>query len=104
LLQNNIRYVHVPYRGTADQMIGVAGGQVMAGVNSTGFAPWVDQGKIRVLAIFSAQRSPRWPDAPTLRELGTNNRCTPHPEAWPRPTAHPRPWCSVCTTRLTKSC
>lgn len=26
LLQNNIRYVHVPYRGTADQMIGVAGG------------------------------------------------------------------------------
>lgn len=70
LLQNNIRYVHVPYRGTADQMIGVAGGQVMAGVNSTGFAPWVDQGKVRVLAIFSAQRSPRWPDAPTLRELG----------------------------------
>jgi tripartite-type tricarboxylate transporter receptor subunit TctC len=70
LLQHNIRYVHVPYRGTADQMIGVAGGQVMAGVNSTGFAPWVDQGKVRVLAIFSAQRSPRWPDAPTLRELG----------------------------------
>ncbi|MDP3164533.1 MAG: tripartite tricarboxylate transporter substrate binding protein [Hydrogenophaga sp.] len=70
LLQNNIRYVHVPYRGTTDQMLGVAGGQVMAGVNSTGFAPWVDQGKIRVLAIFSAQRSPRWPDAPTLRELG----------------------------------
>jgi tripartite-type tricarboxylate transporter receptor subunit TctC len=70
LLRNNIRYVHVPYRGTADQMIGVAGGQVMAGVNSTGFAPWVDQGKVRVLAIFSAQRSPRWPDAPTLRELG----------------------------------
>lgn len=70
LLQNHIYYVHVPYRGTTDQMLAVAGGQVMAGVNSTGFAPWVDQGKIRVLAIFSAQRSPRWPSAPTLRELG----------------------------------
>lgn len=70
LLQHGIRYVHVPYRGTADQMLDVASGQVMAGVNSTGFAPWVDQGKVRVLAIFSAQRSPRWPDAPTLRELG----------------------------------
>jgi tripartite-type tricarboxylate transporter receptor subunit TctC len=70
LLQNGIRYVHVPYRGTADQMLAVASGQLMAGVNSTGFAPWVDQGKMRVLAIFSAQRSPRWPDAPTLRELG----------------------------------
>lgn len=70
LLHNGIRYVHVPYRGTADQMLAVASGQLMAGVNSTGFAPWVDQGKMRVLAIFGAQRSPRWPDAPTLRELG----------------------------------
>ena len=70
LLLNGIRYVHVPYRGTADQMLAVASGQLMAGVNSTGFAPWVDQGKMRVLAVFSAQRSPRWPDAPTLRELG----------------------------------
>ena len=42
----------------------------MAGVNSTGFAPWVDQGKMRLLAIFSAQRSSRWPEVPTLRELG----------------------------------
>lgn len=70
LLQRGIRYVHVPYRGTADQMLAIAGGQLMAGVNSTGFAPWVDQGKVRLLAIFSAQRSPRWPEAPTLRELG----------------------------------
>jgi len=70
LQQHGIRYVHVPYRGTADQMLGVAGGQVMVGVNSTGFAPWLDQGKVRLLAVFSAQRSPRWPDVPTLRELG----------------------------------
>lgn len=70
LLQHGVRYVHVPYKGTADQMLAVAGAQIMAGVNSTGFAPWVDQGKIRMLAIFSAQRSPRWPEVPTLRELG----------------------------------
>jgi tripartite-type tricarboxylate transporter receptor subunit TctC len=30
----------------------------------------VDQGKMRLLAIFSAERSPRWPDVPSLRELG----------------------------------
>jgi tripartite-type tricarboxylate transporter receptor subunit TctC len=70
LLQHQVRYVHVPYKGTADQMIAVAGAQLMAGVNSTGFAPWVDQGKIRLLAIFSAKRSARWPEVPTLRELG----------------------------------
>lgn len=70
LQQHAITYTHVPYKGTADQMLAIASGQLMAGVNSTGFAPWVDQGKMRLLAIFSAQRSSRWPDVPTLRELG----------------------------------
>ena len=70
LLQHGVRYVHVPYKGTADQMLAVASGNIMAGVNSSGFAPWVDQGKIRLLAIFSAQRSQRWPQVPTMREIG----------------------------------
>jgi tripartite-type tricarboxylate transporter receptor subunit TctC len=70
LLQHGVRYVHVPYRGTADQMLAVASSQIMAGVNSTGFAPWVERGQIRLLATFSAERNPRWPDAPTMRELG----------------------------------
>jgi tripartite-type tricarboxylate transporter receptor subunit TctC len=70
LLEQEIRYVHVPYKGTADQMLAIASGQLMAGVNSTGFAPWVDRGGMRLLAIFSAERSPRWPQVPTLRELG----------------------------------
>ena len=70
LLANKITYVHVPYKGTTEQMLAVASSQLMAGVNSTGFAPWVDQGKMRLLAIFSAERSPRWPQVPTLRELG----------------------------------
>jgi tripartite-type tricarboxylate transporter receptor subunit TctC len=65
-----IRYVHVPYKGTADQMLAVAGGTLMAGVNSTGFAPYVESGRLRLLAIFSAERSRRWPAVPTMRELG----------------------------------
>ena len=70
LLDQGVRYVHVPYKGTADQMVALASNQLMAGMNSTGFAPWIDQGKMRLLGVFSAQRSPRWPDVPTLRELG----------------------------------
>ena len=70
LLQHNVKYVHVPYKGTADQMLAVAGAQIMAGVNSTGFAPWVERGQLRLLATFNAARNPRWPDAPTMRELG----------------------------------
>ena len=70
LRQHGVTYVHVPYKGTADQMLAVASGLIMAGVNSSGFAPWVDQGKMRILALFSAERSPRWPKVPTMRELG----------------------------------
>lgn len=70
LLQNGIRYVHVPYKGTADQMLAVAAGHIMAGVNSTGFAPWVDRGDMRLLAVFNARRNPRWPQVPTMKESG----------------------------------
>lgn len=70
LLQHNVKYVHVPYKGTADQMLAIAGAQIMAGVNSTGFAPWVEKGQMRLLATFNATRNPRWPAAPTMRELG----------------------------------
>jgi tripartite-type tricarboxylate transporter receptor subunit TctC len=74
LSREGVTYVHVPYKGTADQMLAVSGGTLMAGVNSGGFAPYVDSGRLRLLAVFSAQRSKRWPQVPTLRELG-------HPQA-----------------------
>ena len=70
LSAHHIRYTHVPFKGTADQMLALASGNIMAGVNSTGFAPWVEQGKLRLLAVFSDQRSARWPQVPTMRELG----------------------------------
>ena len=68
-----VSYIHVPYKGTADQMLAVAGSTLMAGVNSTGFAPYVDNGKLRLLAVFSAHRSKRWPTVPTIKELGYVN-------------------------------
>jgi tripartite-type tricarboxylate transporter receptor subunit TctC len=65
-----MKYIHVPYKGTAEQLNAISAGQVMAGVNSTGFGPAVEAGRLRLLATFAAQRSKRWPTAPTLRELG----------------------------------
>jgi tripartite-type tricarboxylate transporter receptor subunit TctC len=65
-----LKYIHVPYKGTAEQLNAISAGQVMAGVNSTGFGPAVEAGRLRLLATFAAQRSKRWPHAPTLRELG----------------------------------
>lgn len=63
-------YIHVPYKGTSEQINAIVSGQVMAGVNSTGFGPAVDGGRLRLLVTFAAQRSKRWTQVPTLRELG----------------------------------
>jgi tripartite-type tricarboxylate transporter receptor subunit TctC len=65
-----LKYIHVPYKGTSELTLAVDTGQVMVGVNSTGFAPFVDSGRLRLLATFAAKRSPRWPQVPTLTELG----------------------------------
>lgn len=68
--RRQLKYIHVPYKGTSEQMLNVASGQVMAGVNSTGFAPFVDSGQLRLLATFGERRTKRWPQVPTLKELG----------------------------------
>ncbi len=68
--RRGLAYVHVPYKGTAEQMIAVTSRQVMLGVNSNGFAPFVEGGRLQLLATFSEQRSARWPQVPTLKELG----------------------------------
>lgn len=65
-----LEFVHVPYKGTSEQMLAVSSGQVMAGVNSNGFAPFVDGGQLRLLATFGERRTKRWPSVPTLKELG----------------------------------
>jgi tripartite-type tricarboxylate transporter receptor subunit TctC len=89
LSRERIDYVHVPYKGTADQMLAVAGGTLMVGVNSTGFAPYVDSGKLRLLAVFSPQRSRRWPGVPTLRELGYADAVYTSPYGIGAPAATP---------------
>jgi tripartite-type tricarboxylate transporter receptor subunit TctC len=70
MASKGLTYTHVPYKGTAEQMLSVAAGNVDVGVNSSGFAPHVEGGKLRLLAVFNEQRSKRWPQTPTMKELG----------------------------------
>ena len=65
-----IQLNHIPYRGSADLMQSILGGNVMAAADSTGFAPQVEAGKLRVLNTWGATRLAKFPDAPTLNELG----------------------------------
>ena len=61
---------HIPYKGSADLMQSLLGGQLMAAADSTGFAPHVASGKLRVLCTWGEQRLAKFPDVPTLKELG----------------------------------
>ncbi|MES3012033.1 MAG: tripartite tricarboxylate transporter substrate binding protein [Pseudomonadota bacterium] len=65
-----LELLHVPYKGSADLMQAVLGGHVMAASDSTGFAPQVEAGRLRVLNTWGAERLAKFPDAPTLKELG----------------------------------
>ncbi len=70
LARRGARWVHLPYRGVAEQMVAVASGQVMAAAGASGYVPFVENGKLRLLATFGAERSRRFPTVPTLAELG----------------------------------
>ncbi len=70
-LDTRIDLVHVPYKGSGGALADLVGGHVQAMIVSLQTAaPYVQSGKLRMLSVMSAQRSPAFPDVPTLRELG----------------------------------
>ncbi|MBX3611262.1 MAG: tripartite tricarboxylate transporter substrate binding protein [Hydrogenophaga sp.] len=63
--------VHVPYKGGGPVMTDLLGNQVDCSfMNINTAMPQIQGGKLRALAITSAQRSPLLPDVPSLNELG----------------------------------
>lgn len=67
-----VQFNHVPYKGGAEALQGVLGGHVDALADSSSWAPHVEAGKLRLLATWGEQRTPRFKDVPTLKELGYN--------------------------------
>ncbi len=62
---------HVPYKGGVQAAAAVASGEVQLGFIDPGAsAPFIRDGRIKVLAITSQRRSSIIPDTPTLKELG----------------------------------
>lgn len=62
---------HVPYRGAAPGTSDTVAGQVpMAFQDSMSVSAFVAAGKLRPIAVTSAERSKLFPDLPTLKESG----------------------------------
>lgn len=67
-----IKWTHVPYRGVGENVQALMSGQVDCAVDSSGWAPMVEDGSFRLLVTWGAERPRRFSQAPTLRETGTN--------------------------------
>ena len=66
-----IDLVHVPYKGTGQSVPALLGGQVALLYSALpSIAGHLKDGKVKMLAISSAKRSPATPDVPTVAELG----------------------------------
>jgi tripartite-type tricarboxylate transporter receptor subunit TctC len=65
-----IHLLHVPYKG-GDTSTALLGGHVEA-LSDASWQPFVEAGKFRLLSTFGNERSPRYPQVPTAREIGYN--------------------------------
>jgi tripartite-type tricarboxylate transporter receptor subunit TctC len=63
--------VHVPYKGSAPALVDLVGGQVQVMFdNLPSSLQQIKAGKLRAVAVTSAQRAPVLPDVPTIAESG----------------------------------
>lgn len=67
----SLAVTHVPYKGGAQMVTDVIGGQLDVGVNDfSGVAQMIKDGRLRALAITSDKRDPKFPEIPTMKESG----------------------------------
>lgn len=102
-MQSQLKMLHVPYRGSAPAVTDLLGGQVDSMFDNTPSAlPHVQAGKLRAIAITSAQRSPLLPDVPTLAESGYAGFDVQSWFGLAAPTGTPRPVVEQLNAALNK--
>jgi tripartite-type tricarboxylate transporter receptor subunit TctC len=89
--RGGVQLTHVPYRGSGPAMADLLAGNIPMMFDSVASAlPQVQAGRIRAIAVTSAQRAPQLPDTPAIAEtlpgfeaIGWGGLCAP--AATPRP-------------------
>ena len=84
--------VHVPFRGAAQTIPAMLSGDVNFAIdNLASYVPFFQSGKMRALAVTSAQRWPTMPDVPTMGEAGIKDFIVTSWAAFVVPAGTPRP-------------
>jgi tripartite-type tricarboxylate transporter receptor subunit TctC len=65
-----LQMVHVPYKGAGPAVAAIVANEVSMLMAGSGAVPFVQDGRLRALAVTSAKRVPALPDVPTFTELG----------------------------------
>jgi tripartite-type tricarboxylate transporter receptor subunit TctC len=70
-MRTGVRTQFIPYRSHQDSLVGLMRNDtLMTIVDSAPATGPLKDGRIRALAVTTAQRAPNWPDVPTLAEAG----------------------------------
>ena len=66
-----IDIVHVPYKGSGPAITDLLGGHVVMNFDAmSSVINYIQQGRMRPLAVTTTTRDPQLPNVPTLREIG----------------------------------
>ena len=68
--REKVRMIHVPFKGSNEAMTALMGGHVQFASLTSEFVPLVKAGKLRLLATMGEERSPTFPQVPTMKEAG----------------------------------
>jgi len=67
--QNKVEFIQVPYRGDKGSMIELLAGRIdFAAIISASATQFVNDGRLRLLAVMSNERDPSFPNVPTMVE------------------------------------
>jgi len=68
--RENIKWKHVPYPGGLPAATALLGGHVKAHFGSGSQLPFLESGQFKLLLAYSPKRFAKFPDVPTMKELG----------------------------------
>ncbi len=70
MVDTGAKFIHIPQKGSAGSVPALLGQHVDFISETSVWAPFVDQKELRALSVTTPARSPRFPDVPTMQEMG----------------------------------